>query len=563
MTQSLISILRGGVLLCVLAAFMVLPVSAQPIADLGRRGIGKGKAPLIADVMRSVPSGDTIREVRMLGRWNDSVSAGSALGFQDNTPRISADGHVMFFNSTRYGGRSWGRFRSEKGCYDSDIYFTIRDTTARGADVWSEPVNLGPVINTGEDDAVESISPNGGTIYFSSLRKGWVVQGGPFYRADMNPSREWKNAHGLGGGITDFFKKSTLFRIYGASVGAYGDVIYFATTAHSEGGDQEIWVSHLQNGVWSYPKNLGPVINTPGGSYAPYIAADGTTLYYTSGKSGGYGGGDVYVSVLRGSEWQDPANLGSTVNTAGDDAFFSIPASGDRVYLSHARGCVGGITSSPLAEHLRPSSIILMTGAVVDKGTRAALDATVTIEDLQARTTMQRSVGSGINNRFAAVLLPGRDYGISVSSPGYGFYSIRYTVPKNVNYKEVRQDIELEKLQQGNSFALNNLFFDYNSDDLSSASFLELDRLLALLQEKPAIRIIVSGHTDNIGSEKFNADLSGRRADAVRKYLIDSGKLDPSRIATKAYGASLPTAPNDTKEGRQMNRCVRFTILSM
>ncbi|MEP7219532.1 MAG: hypothetical protein ABI876_11485, partial [Bacteroidota bacterium] len=94
MTQSLISILRGGVLLCVLAALTVLPVSAQPIADLGRRGIGKGKAPSIADAMRSVPSGDTIRDVRMLGRWNDSVAAGSALGFQDNTPRISADGHV-------------------------------------------------------------------------------------------------------------------------------------------------------------------------------------------------------------------------------------------------------------------------------------------------------------------------------------------------------------------------------------------------------------------------------------------------------------------------------------
>jgi outer membrane protein OmpA-like peptidoglycan-associated protein len=502
-------------------------------------------------------SDTVVGSVKLVGR--DDTNGGSI--WHDNTPRVTADGRTMFFNSTRNGDRPWAK-QHANGTFDSDIYYATKlNVRKEEPERWSDPINLGPSINTSEDDAVDAISPSGGAIYFTSLRAGWVRGGGPFYMAELNGT-EWRNIHGLGGGITKFFKESNLFKIYGASVGPYGDVFYFATTAHSATGDHEIWVSRLRDGVWEYPHNLGRVVNAGGGSYAPYIAVDGKTLYFTSGRAGGYGGDDVYVTVLDDTTWQEPVNLGTTINTPGEDSFFAIPASGDRVYMSTMKNGVVTISSAPLAEQFRPASIVLLTGTVTDRLTLEPVNAFVTIEDLQTNTIVQRSVGSGINNQFATILLPGRDYGISVSAPGYGFYSTRYTIPVNSTYHEVRQDIQLDRLELGKSFALNNIFFDYNSDSLRSESSLELDRLVGLMNEYPRLRITVAGHTDNIGTPSYNEALSRRRAEAVRAYLLGR-KIEPSRIEAIGYGSSMPVAPNDTEEGRQKNRTVQFTILTM
>jgi outer membrane protein OmpA-like peptidoglycan-associated protein len=493
---------------------------------------------------------------------SDSVMAGGGIVSSDNTPRLTADGRVMFFNSTRYDRRAWARLKPGGGSYDADIYFKVRDVDPGDGEGWHTPVNVGQPINTAEDDAVETISPNGGTIYYTSLKKGWVPLGGPFFRADLD-GRSWKNITGLGGCITEFFLSSPPFRICGATIGAYGDVFYFATTAHSRSGNHEIWVSHLRDGVWSYPENLGAPVNDPRGSYAPFIAADGRTLYFTSRRPGGAGSGDVYVTVLGDSGWQQPINLGPSINTPDDDAFFSIPASGDRVYFSRLKDGVESIGSAPLDRSLRPSSVLLLTGLITDRQTGAPVEATITIEDLKTGKTIESSGRNGVDHRFTAVLLPGHDYGISASAPGYGFSSVRYTVPALILYKEVTQNIELERLGQGKSFALNNVFFDYNADTLKSESTPELERLVGFLRDHPGSRIMVSGHTDNIGSEKFNVELSRRRADAVRGFLLRTSGIDPSRIESRGYGSAMPSASNTTDEGRQKNRCVQFTILAM
>ena len=149
-----------------------------------------------------------------------------------------------------------------------------------------------------------------------------------------------------------------------------------------------------------------------------------------------------------------------------------------------------------------------------------------------------------------------------MSAPGYGFYSTRYTIPVNSPFREVRRNIELDRLELGKSFALNNIFFDSNSDTLRTESYLELDRLIELLAEYPRLRITVSGHTDNLGAPARNELLSRRRADAVARYLIDR-KVDPARIEAKGYGSSMPLAPNDTEEGRRKNRTVQFTVVTI
>jgi len=485
---------------------------------------------------------------------------------RDNTPLVSADGNVLFFNSTRHGDRPWAKFNQIKDRYDDDIYFSVRTGSEDGREMWGEPSNIGADLNSSEDDGIVAISPDGLVLYFNSLKKGWERDGGPFYRSRLVGTR-WTDIQGLSGGITDFFKSrepGNRYRIYGGSISSDGRDFYFATTVHSRTGNHEIWVSHWTGERWSYPENLGPDINHGGGSYAPYIAADGRTLYFTAtGLAGGYGGDDIYVAVLRGKEWLKPFNMGPPINTAGDDAFISIAASGEKAYLSRTINGNEDIYVAPIPVISRPSSVILVSGSIRDKVSGAPIEANVVIEDLKTGRKIFNANSHSLTGDYTTVLRPGNDYGISISAPGYVFLSARYTVPENVSYDKLNQDFQLQKLEEGQKFVANNIFFDYNAAELSTESRPELDRLVEMMQQHPQLRLAVDGHTDNVGSAEFNKQLSLERAESVKQYLIEHGQIDPERITTHGYGFSKPIASNRTEEGRRQNRRSEFTILSL
>jgi len=108
---------------------------------------------------------------------------------------------------------------------------------------------------------------------------------------------------------------------------------------------------------------------------------------------------------------------------------------------------------------------------------------------------------------------------------------------------------------------LKNIFFDFDKTTLRPTSTAELDRLTKMLNDIPTLKIEISGHTDNIGSDQYNENLSEGRAKAVVDYLIDKG-IDRERLTFAGYGESQPIETNDTEEGRQMNRRTEFEVLS-
>lgn len=107
---------------------------------------------------------------------------------------------------------------------------------------------------------------------------------------------------------------------------------------------------------------------------------------------------------------------------------------------------------------------------------------------------------------------------------------------------------------------LNNVFFDFDKWDLRPESFIELNRVVQLLNENPAIEIEMSAHTDSFGADDYNFKLSDNRARSVMEYILSKG-IAPSRINSKGYGETKPVALNDTPENRQLNRRVEFTII--
>jgi outer membrane protein OmpA-like peptidoglycan-associated protein len=370
----------------------------------------------------------------------------------------------------------------------------------------------------------------------------------------------------MGGGITRFFisrDKTKRFLVYGASISSDGKDFYFATTVHSPTEKHQIWVAHLENGEWSDPVNIGPDINRPEGSYAPFIAADGKTLFFSSTQPDSLGNDDIFVSSLKDGEWSPPRNIGRPINTEGDDAFLSVPASGDRIYISSSRSGNDDIYLAPLPTELRPAAVALLTGTVVDKLTKLPIDATIVIEDLQTGLPIFTAAANGTTGNFAAILQTGKDYGISISSSGYVFLSQRYTIPLNSNYEEFTRKFELDKMRTGATFVVNNIFFDYDQKTLRPESRPELERAVALLKDNPTVRIEIDGHTDNVGSASYNEKLSVARAEAVRDYLVQQGGIDSMRIEVKGFGFKKPVAPNKTEEGRQQNRRTEFVVLEM
>jgi OOP family OmpA-OmpF porin len=110
--------------------------------------------------------------------------------------------------------------------------------------------------------------------------------------------------------------------------------------------------------------------------------------------------------------------------------------------------------------------------------------------------------------------------------------------------------------EQG-AIIFRNILFNFNKADLIADSFSVLDQVIEYLKANPGISMEIQGHTDNIGTQGYNLNLSRRRAESVRTYLVEKG-IPPERLEVKGFGLSKPTAPNDTGENRARNRRVEL-----
>jgi OOP family OmpA-OmpF porin len=147
-----------------------------------------------------------------------------------------------------------------------------------------------------------------------------------------------------------------------------------------------------------------------------------------------------------------------------------------------------------------------------------------------------------------------------VSKPGYVYKSLSFNYSVVEDFEPIVVNIELEKIRKGSIVVLNNIFFDLDKYELKEKSRAELAKIVRFMNSNPAVRIEVSGHTDNLGTSDYNLVLSQKRAQAVTTYLIDSG-INRSRIIPKGYGASMPVGDNTTEDGRQLNRRIEFRII--
>ncbi len=275
------------------------------------------------------------------------VNYGSAL---DGEPSISADGLSLYFVSIRSGGYGEG-----------DIWVTTRATVS---DPWGEPENLGQAVNSSAWDGEPSISSDGLSLYFGSKRSGGYGGADLWVTTRASVSDPWGQAVNLGPTI------NTPFDDVDECISADGLSLYIDSFREGGYGGTDIWVAKREtlSDPWSEPINLGPTINTTGES-APSISADGLVLFFSDffgPRPGGYGEPDIWMATRASvsDPWGEPKNLGPAINTSGIDAHPNISADGSTLYFTSGRP--GSGTSSDVWQVSIEPVVDLNSDGIVD-----------------------------------------------------------------------------------------------------------------------------------------------------------------------------------------------------
>lgn len=464
-------------------------------------------------------------------------------------PVITPDGQTLYL--TRQGhAQNTGSPEMQ------DIWVSLRNPD----NSWSLATNMGQPLNNADNNAVTSITPDGQTLLLLNKYKedGSAEIGVSFTRRN---GETWGKP--VGQEIDNYYNRSP----YGEyALSASGKTMIMAIQRDDSKGGKDLYVSFLKpDGHWTEPLNMGAAVNTAGGESTPFLAADDATLYFSTNGRVGYGSKDMYVTRRQDStwmSWSEPENLGPLLNTNAWDAYYSIPASGDYAYFVSYQNSIGraDIFRAPLPKGARPKPVVLIKGRVLNANTQEPLGAEIIYESLTNGKELGIAHSDSRNGAYSIVLPAGELYGFLGQSVGYIPVSENLDLKTLDAYQEITRDLYLVPIETGNTVRLNNLFFDTGKWDLRPQSTKELGRLLKLLNDNPTMAIEIAGHTDDVGSDASNLELSKKRATSVYTYLVQHG-IVAARLSAKGFGESKPQVPNDSPENRQVNRRVEFRIL--
>lgn len=471
--------------------------------------------------------------------------------YPDYNPAISVDESTIIFTSRR--ANSTGGLVSEMdGHFFEDIYSSNKLVN----NTWGEGKQLDLTINSVNHDACVGLSSEGQTMII--------------YKDDGGGDLYYSQLSGIAWGKPISFGKCINTDGWEAcgNFSPDGNYLFFVSNKKGGFGGTDIyWSKKNIDGTWATPVNMGKEINTAEDEFSPYLHADGKTFYFSSQAHNSMGGFDIFQSTIDLSTAPlilvlPPINLGYPINTVGDEIYFVWSADNKRAYFSSARE--GGFGDKDLYLLERPeakAALVLLKGTISDCKSKEFIQANISVTDVESGKLIGKYVSNSSTGKFVVTLPAGKNYAITVEAKGYLFHSKNIDIPKLEIFKEIDDEICLDKIDIGSTIVLNNVFFDVNKSTLRKESEIELDKLFDILSKNPKIKIEVAGHTDSDGDTQANLMLSDARAHAVKDYLIAKG-ISADRIIYVGHGEDKPVAPNDTPENKQLNRRTEIKILA-
>ncbi|MDX5417938.1 MAG: OmpA family protein [Hymenobacteraceae bacterium] len=439
---------------------------------------------------------------------------------------------------------------------DENIYVSQKQNSS-----WGKPTSISGIINTPANEGAATISGDGKTLVFTSCNRS-DSQGDCDLYISFRTGNEWSKPKNMGPMVNSKAWDSQ------PSLSADGRTLYFTSTRGGGIGKEDIWVTYLkEDGSWQKPENMGEPVNTKGRDMAPFVHVSGSTLYFVSDGHLGMGGLDVFMtSQGPGQKWSNPENMGYPLNTHADEGSMFITADNKKGYYSRQEMSESGVFTIQLYEFDVPEgwrskvNSTYAQGRVFHADTKKPLGAVVQLYDVSSDSLVQQVNSDKISGEYTIVLSEGKQYALYVSAPDFLMNSLSfdYTSPKALS--PVALDVYLKPVKSGAAIVLNNLFFDTGQYKLERKSKTELDKLITFMSQNPGVKIEISGHTDDIGSDQDNKVLSERRARSVADYLRSNG-VPKDRITHIGHGESKPVKPNTSEENRSQNRRIEMRVL--
>lgn len=351
-----------------------------------------------------------------------------------------------------------------------------------------------------------------------------------------------------------------------------GTKMYFASDMPGTLGQSDIFMVDIHaDGTFGKPQNLGSNVNTEGRESFPFVT--NSELYFASDGRPGLGGLDIYVTTISNGSFSMPENIGAPANSPKDDFAFIINPETRKGFLSSNRD--GGIGNDDIYKFVESKKLGCsqnLNGIVTDRISKAILPNTkLTLS--HSDFTPISTVISDENGRYNFTVSCGDSYYIKAEKQDYSSEESSVIIPDNSGETNlnISLDRSIQAVSLGDDLAitlkLNPIYFDLDKSDIRPDAELELQRVIAVLNQNPTMTIDIRSHTDSRQTKPYNKALSEARAKSTQTYLIENG-ISASRLTSKGFGETklinrCADGVDCTEEEHQQNRRSEFIISSI
>ncbi len=482
--------------------------------------------------------------------YNPQIVLGISTEYDEYLPAISPDQDFIFF-TRRY---------LEKGI--DIITPTFQEEfilSSKKNNFFDEGTALPPPFNIEDNEGGASISIDNNLLFFTKCSKvsGNYNNCDIFFSEKVNG--EWTEIQSFNRKICPAYSWESQ-----PSLSSDGKKIIFASDRDGGYGGVDLYeIRKNKFGEWSDPINLGPKINSNNNEKSPFLHTDGKTLFYASDNFPSLGGYDIFFSKKDSlGKWKNPENIGYPINTSFNEISLFVSTDGEKaIFASNNLEGIGGwdLYSFDLPAAAKPERVIFLKGDVLDENGQIINDLEIEIKNLKTQEIRKIKVENG-NYAAALTLAAIDDVLITIKKEGYAFNS-QYISHGDTSFKSPRRlDFELKDIVEGESFVLNNIFFDLDSFSINEITEKIIVEFADYLKLNKSLLISINGYTDDLGELTYNQKLSEKRALSVYNELIRNG-ISPERLKYKGYGENNPKNGNLNDKERKLNRRTEFFII--
>lgn len=356
--------------------------------------------------------------------------------------------------------------------------------------------------------------------------------------------------------VEDFPYNNPAYSVGHPAISVTGDTLYFASNKPDTGfGETDLYMSVRKNGNWGNPVNLGSKINSAYDEMFPFLYK-GSVLFYASNKDENRKGDlDILYACVNPDGISEPKKA-NVLNTEEDDFGLIIHDNGKVGYLASRRA--GGIGDDDIYKVTFAGEYNLEL-LVMDKNT------------MQPVTNPKVNFSDRANGVLSGVVIKRslkEGSSIVATSEIEGFQNSSVTITTvGKPYGIIKDTIWVEKVEVGQIFVLENIYYDFDKWDILPESEVELNKLVQILNENPSWKVKLGSHTDCRGSDSYNEILSQKRSDSAMGYIVGKG-IQKNRISAKGFGETQLV--NDCTNGvecpdelHRKNRRTEFTLEGM